>query len=142
MLLNVKNDIGEIERICNDLKAFCASNDIGEKKCFDIVIIVDEMATNVINYAYDDNQEHTFILSIEKNEELVHIQIIDDGVAFDPLQKTDPDLDSSLDDRQIGGLGVFFAKRLSQSITYTREDGKNHLDIIVNIIEEEEEGVK
>ena len=140
MLLNVKNDIQEIDRICNDLKKFCASNDIGEKKCYDIVIIIDEMATNVINYAFDDNLDHTFILNSEKQEELVYIQIIDEGIAFDPLQKAEPDLESSLDDRKIGGLGIFFAKQLSQSITYTREGNKNRLDIVVNINEEEEEG--
>lgn len=139
MLLNIKNDIQEIDRICSDLKKFCVLNNIGEKKCYDIVIIIDEMASNVINYAFDDNQEHTFILMIEKKEDLVHIQIIDDGIAFDPLKKTEPDLESSLEDRKIGGLGIFFAKQLSQSITYMREDNKNHLDIIVNINEEEGE---
>jgi anti-sigma regulatory factor (Ser/Thr protein kinase) len=137
MLLKVRNDIQEIDRICNDIKEFCFSNDINEKKCFDILMIVDELATNVIKYAFQDDQEHVFDILLEKNSQTVHIQLTDDGIPFDPLKKSDPDTMSSLEDRNIGGLGIFFAKQLSKLITYARIEDKNQLDILVSLKEEE-----
>ncbi len=137
MLLKVRNDIQEIDRICNDIKEFCFSNDINEKKCFDILMIVDELATNVIKYAFHDDQEHVFDILLEKNSQTVHIQLVDDGIPFDPLKKSDPDTMSSLEDRNIGGLGIFFAKQLSKLITYARIENKNQLDILVSLKEEE-----
>lgn len=137
MLLKVKNDIQEIDRICNDIKEFCFSNDIHEKKCFDILMIVDELATNVIRYAFQDDQEHVFDILLEKNSQTVHIQLTDDGIPFDPLKKSDPDTASPLEERNIGGLGIFFAKQLSKLITYARIEDKNQLDILVSLKEEE-----
>ena len=61
MLLSVKNDIREIDRVFSIIKEFCCANNISEKKCFDILIIVDELATNVISYAFGDGQEHTLL---------------------------------------------------------------------------------
>lgn len=137
MLLNVKHNISEIDRICSCVKEFCSSNNISEKKCYDISIIIDELASNVINYAFEDPNEHEFFIKLEKEDDVVHIQILDDGIPFDPLEKSTPDLDLSLDERQIGGLGIFFARQLSKLMTYTRADDKNQLDILVSIEDEE-----
>ncbi len=137
MLLKVRNDIQEIDRICNDIKEFCSSNNIDEKKCFDILLIVDELATNIIRYAFNDEQEHIFDILLEKNNQTIHIQLTDDGIPFDPLKKSDPDTDASLEDRNIGGLGIFFAKQLSKLITYARIENKNQLDILVSLKGEE-----
>ncbi len=137
MLLNVKNDIREIERIFADIKGFFCENNISEKKGFDVLVIVDELATNIINYAFDDGQEHTFTIMIEKKNEDVHLRLTDGGIPFDPLQKSEPDIDSPLENRQIGGLGIFFVKQLSKKITYTRIENKNQLDVLVSLKEEE-----
>lgn len=137
MLLKVRNDIQEISRVCSKIKEFCSSNGISEKKCFDILMIVDELATNVIRYAFKDGQCHAFDIKLEKNNHTVHIQILDNGIPFDPLEKSAPDTVSSLEERAIGGLGIFLAKQLSETITYARVDDKNQLDILVNLKEEE-----
>lgn len=137
MLLKVRNDIQEISRVCSKIKEFCSLNDISEKKCFDILMIVDELATNVIKYAFTDGQCHVFDIKLEKNNQIVHIQMLDNGIPFDPLERSAPDTVSSLEERAIGGLGIFFAKQLSELITYARVDDKNQLDILVNLKEEE-----
>ena len=137
MLLNVKNDIREIDRVFDRIKEFCCANDISEKKCFDILIIVDELATNIISYAFDDGQEHTFTIMIEKENDVIHVQLSDGGVPFDPLKKSEPDTDASLEKRQVGGLGIFFVKQLSKRITYARIENKNQLDVFVSLKEEE-----
>ena len=136
MFLKVRNDIKEIDRVCTEVKNFCCSNDIENDKCFDIVIIIDELATNIIKYAFVDGCDHTFDIVIEKNDEKLHIQLLDDGIPFDPLKRSNPDTDSSLEERAIGGLGIYFAKQLSEQITYERTENKNQLDIFVNLKKE------
>ena len=53
----------------------------------------------------------------------------DEGLAYDPTQTPDPDLDASLEDRAIGGLGVFLAGKVFSSMHYRREDGANVLEL-------------
>ena len=64
MLLKMKTDVSEIATLCNKLEEFCAEHKISDKKAFDIAIIADEMATNVISYAYQDGQEHWFVVEV------------------------------------------------------------------------------
>lgn len=136
MLIKVRNDIKEIDRVCTEVKNFCCSNNVENDKCFDVVIIVDELATNIIKYAFTDGGDHTFDIIINKEEDQLHIQLLDDGIPFDPLKKSRPDTDSSLEERAIGGLGIFFAKQLSKQITYKRAKNKNRLDIFVSLKKE------
>lgn len=141
MLLNVKNNIQEIDRILPLIHKFCGDNGICEKKCFDISIIIDELATNVINYAFSDDKLHEFTITLRKIEEIVHIEILDEGIPFDPLKRSEPDIESSLEDRKIGGLGIYLARQLAEKIIYTRIDNKNKLDIFVTTEETIEEEV-
>jgi len=137
MLLNVKNDIREIDRVFTCVKEFCCTNGISEKKCFDILIIIDELATNIISYAFNDGQEHTFTIMIEKENEMVHVQLSDAGIPFDPLKGTEPNTDASLESRKVGGLGIFFVKQLSHFMSYERVKNRNQLDVLVSLEEEE-----
>ncbi len=137
MLLNVKNDIREIDRVFDTIKEFCCTNGISEKKCFDVLIIVDELATNIVRYAFDDGQEHIFTIMIEKENEVIHMRLTDGGIPFDPLKSSVPDTEASLENRKVGGLGIFFVKQLSERITYARIEDKNQLDVFVSLKEEE-----
>ena len=62
------------------------------------------------------------------------MEIIDNGRAFDPLTETpEPDLDSVLGDRPIGGLGVYLVKTFMDELLYRREDGRNHLKMVKHL---------
>jgi anti-sigma regulatory factor (Ser/Thr protein kinase) len=97
----------------------------------DIVLILDEVVTNVINYAYKEGEEHSFSLEIKEENGRVDINMADRGIPFNPLGKDDPDTESSLEEREIGGLGIFIVKQLSESVEYSRTDEQNLLNIRV-----------
>lgn len=139
MLVELKNDIEEINRLCDVVKDFCEKNGI-EYKYHDVALILDEMVTNVINYAYPDGKPHDFYLEIEKDGDHLNLKLVDSGVAFDPLQQDVADTESDLEDRPIGGLGIFIVKQLSESVAYERKDDKNHLFIKINLKKEDENG--
>ena len=135
MLIKVKNNVDEIARLCDEVKKFCDDNGVSEEKYHDIVLISDELATNIINYAYPDGGTHTFTLDLHKEgDERIVMKLSDDGIPFDPFARDNPDTESSLEEREIGGLGIFIGKQLSEVVEYSRVDDKNHLIVIVSIM--------
>ena len=65
---------------------------------------------------------------LEENS-LISVRFIDSGQPYDPLQKPDPDITAGLEDRPIGGLGIFMVKQSMDGMTYERKDGCNILTI-------------
>ena len=97
---------------------------------FRISLVVDELAQNIVDYAYQGTAGDMDVEVTSLDETLV-IKIVDEGRPFDPLTDApDPDLTSPIEDRPIGGLGVHFAKTLMDDIEYRRESGKNRLRIV------------
>ena len=99
-----------------------------------ICVAVEEVFVNVANYAYgDDKGDVTFNINFEEETRNVSIQMIDKGIAFDPLKRPDPDVTLSAEEREIGGLGIFITKKTMDVVTYTYENGKNILTMIKKI---------
>ena len=55
------------------------------------------------------------------------VEFIDSGIAFNPLERSEPDLTLSADEREIGGLGIFLTKKFMDSVEYNYTNGQNHL---------------
>ncbi|MFW5961874.1 MAG: ATP-binding protein [bacterium] len=91
-----------------------------------IRLAAEEALVNIINYAYGDQIGFVEIryFFIEESKSFV-IELIDEGIAFNPLEKKDPDISIPMEERQIGGLGVFMIKNIMDNVEYKREEGKN-----------------
>lgn len=99
----------------------------------EIELALEEVLVNIFNYAYkesglDGNVEITCKLA---DAQSFIVEIADSGVPFDILAVREPDLTAEIDTRPIGGLGVFFVKRLMDGVHYRREAGKNILTLMV-----------
>lgn len=94
-------------------------------------LIVEEIFVNIAKYAYNPpgSGDVEITCSVEKDKMKVTLTFVDTGAEFDPLEKADPDIKLPLDDRNIGGLGIFLVKNNVDGISYRREDGKNILTI-------------
>lgn len=125
--LTLHCSLDEIPRLVEAVEGFFESNGLPLRMGMDLVLAIDEMATNVITYGYGDDAAATFdvIVSVDGSE--VTVEIIDCGKPFNPLEIPEPDTGSSLEDRPIGGLGVHLARRLMTRVEYRRESGKNRL---------------
>jgi len=94
----------------------------------------EEILVNVANHAWPAGEEHGFDawLSLTPGAGTLQVRLVveDDGVAFDPTQQAPvPDVDADLDDRPIGGLGVFMVRRLTDEQRYVRIGGRNVMAI-------------
>ena len=138
MLFLTTNTNGEVTRSSHDdlPELVAAVEMLGERDgwsgelTFRVSLVIDELAQNVIDYAYEDGAGDVEV-EVTSEPEAVTIEIIDEGRPFDPLtQAPEPDLMSPIEDRPIGGLGVHFTKTLMDDVEYCRESGRNRLKIV------------
>ncbi|MBQ6504870.1 MAG: ATP-binding protein [Flexilinea sp.] len=98
------------------------------KSMMQISVAVDEIFTNISSYAYHSGIGKAKIYLAQLTDpRAVQLTFIDSGVPYDPLAKEDPDVTLSASERQIGGLGIFMAKKLMDEVKYEYRDGKNIL---------------
>ena len=70
------------------------------------------------------------ILNVNEDVLTAKLTFIDEGVEYDPLKKTDPDVSLSAEDREIGGLGIFLVKKIMDGVEYKRDGEKNVLTVV------------
>lgn len=91
-------------------------------------LAVEEIFVNVAHYAYEPEQGEALIrCAVTGTPSCASIEISDWGRPYNPLEKEDPDITLSAEERQIGGLGIFMVKNLMDGVTYEYRDGKNIL---------------
>lgn len=93
-------------------------------------LVMEEALVNIINYAYPNSVGEIEIdYNFYEKKKILTIKIIDSGIPFNPLEKEEPDLSLSMEERQIGGLGIYMIKTIMDEVNYERVDGKNILII-------------
>ena len=133
----LKSNLSELDALCQKLEKFGQSMGLSKKCIFEANLALDELFTNIISYGFDDKNEHTIRITISlQNDELV-FNIEDDGRPFNPTQAETPNLECSIEECRIGGLGIHLAKNLMDEVCYQRCKEKNILTLKKNIKETE-----
>ena len=95
-----------------------------------IDIAIDELFGNIAHYAYNPEVgPATVRVEIVEDPLSVVVSFIDKGIPYDPLSREDPDVELSLEEREIGGLGIYMVKKRMDEISYEYKDGQNILRI-------------
>ena len=87
----------------------------------------------ILEQAYDDDIEHNIELNFECNNEKLSVTFIDDGIPFNPFNERKVDTTLSVEDRDIGGLGIFLVKELVDSYKYNRKINQNVVVITIKL---------
>ena len=99
-----------------------------------LCVAIEEVFVNVAHYAYPESEgDMTLHISFDEESRNITFRMTDKGVPFDPLKKPDPDITLSAEEREIGGLGIFIAKKTMDSLSYSYENGENILTMIKKI---------
>jgi serine/threonine-protein kinase RsbW len=102
----------------------CAKYDIPHETVLGLKLAVDEACTNVIMHGYKGMDPGSIILSFRIESDRILVQITDFGHVFEPADAPKPDLEAALEDRPLGGLGLFLIYQTMDNIDYqTSEDG-------------------
>ncbi|KAA6187756.1 ATP-binding protein [Thiohalocapsa marina] len=131
--LVLKNDLSELQRLAQWLEACGEAEAVDPKTLFNFNLALDELVTNVVSYAYPEGGEHAFSVELWREGGRLIAMLVDDGVPFNPLEIAEPELDTTLDERKIGGLGVHFVRKLLDDVRYSHEDGRNHVRLMKHL---------
>ncbi len=104
-----------------------------EKEFFALRLVCEELVVNVVDYAYAEDVEGWLDVEIEKEAGSITIRFKDGGTPFNPLDREMPDTTKPLEERQIGGLGIFLTIKKMDRVTYDYVDNENVLTICKTI---------
>lgn len=122
----IKAEVENLEKVILPLMDAIKKTDIEPRIAYKIRLAVDELLTNVVNYAYDGKVGDVEVkFHVDEDPRAVVIQIIDSGKEFNPLNVKEPDLFAEVKDRKIGGLGIYIAKKVMDELTYQRVNEQN-----------------
>ena len=125
--VRITNQRNQIDTVRKFFDEYSKENKLTEKTVHDIQMALDELLTNIVNYGYEDSDEHKIDVRFGINDDAVRVEIIDDSKPYNILEQENPDISLSVEDKPIGGLGIFLIKKLMSNVDYYTKEGKNHL---------------
>ena len=125
--LIIKNHVGELERVNKFIEEIGVELGLDMELQMNLNLVMEEMVSNVIFYAYPEGKTADIELVAESNGKELTFMLSDQGKEFDPTAKEDADPDVNPMDREIGGMGIFIVKNIMNQVTYQRLEGKNLL---------------
>lgn len=127
--LSLVNKESEVTRLGAFTKDFLAPLGLDNKLAAGMRLALEEAVVNVINYAYPVGDVSEILINADTNGHEVRFTITDSGYPFDPTTVLEPDTTLDAQSRPIGGLGILLSRKLMDSVSYTRIDGKNVLSL-------------
>lgn len=124
-LLNITSDMQNLERVANFVADAAAKTNLTARQFDDLQMAVDEAVTNVMEHAYAGMSDGNIAIKLRIDDKLILVEIRDQGKPFDPKKVKKPNIKGPLSERAIGGLGVFFMKKLMDKVEFTRDDAGN-----------------
>lgn len=127
LVLNIKNDISEIAQLAPFVDKLADAYGISPDVLFQLNLALDEALANSVNYAYPEGTTGMVVLEVDAEDNMLVLRLMDYGTPFDPTLKGDVDTTLSVEQRPIGGLGIFLIKQMMDEVTYKREENMNIL---------------
>jgi len=101
-----------------------------ERTVYSVQLAADEAASNIIEHAYEDSPQQTFLLRCEFSNGQLIMTFLDRGKSFDFSKVETPDISADLSQRKIGGLGIFLMHKLMDEVVYKVTKSGNYLTLI------------
>ncbi|MCR2802435.1 ATP-binding protein [Paenibacillus soyae] len=131
--IRLYNRIDELPRLNEGLEALGADLGWPGRSVMNLMLACEELVVNIVHYAYPEGGEHVIEVDVRATSDSVEISVSDGGVPFNPLE-TDNDplslLDMDLEERPIGGLGIFFVQKIMDDVQYEHAGGMNRVRMI------------
>ena len=121
--ITVQNNIRECEKLSEFLDKFADSNTLPDETRGDMRLIIEELFTNIVRYAYDTDTVEERTVQFDKTPHAINITFTDNGVEFNPATDCIKDIEN--DDHSKGGMGLHIIKTLGDKFEYKRIGDNN-----------------
>lgn len=112
-------------------ESFLDEAECSMKVIMSVTVVVEEIFVNVAHYAYSENETGTVTMTVATGNtsggKTLAFRFEDTGLPFDPLAQEDPDITLDLSERQVGGLGIYMVKKMTNGVYYEYTEGRNVL---------------
>ncbi|MEM8813695.1 MAG: ATP-binding protein [Pseudomonadota bacterium] len=125
----IENRLESLESIYDGFEAFSNRVGLPDSMRRVLLLVVEELVTNTIRYGYADGQTDNITIGLNLTEDAVHVIIRDHAKPFDVSKAKDEPEETSLEDMQVGGLGLFLVHQFARSITNRRSGSENVTEI-------------
>ncbi len=129
IIFSVADTLSEIPRVADRVETFCAERGAPPGLSYAINLALEELLTNTISYGFEKGPGHEIEVRIGIEAGEAVIEVIDNARPFDPTKASAPDLNASIEDRLVGGLGVYLVKTMMDEVKYRRDGGRNHVTL-------------
>ena len=127
--LRVRNAFAEIPPANEATSRWLADNHAPPAADYLANLAIEEFVTNCIKYGFNDSNEHVIDIELRLSPDELVLIVTDDGNPFNPLKCPEPDINLPVEERPIGGLGIFMLRKMFDGMDYAREDGKNRVTL-------------
>ena len=131
--IKIANNVDEIPRLADFVEELGAELELSPAMAMSINLALEEAVVNIILYAYPQDQLHEIRLKVTASAQQLIFLLSDSGMSFDPTRVPEPDVTLPLEERPIGGMGVFLIRKIMNEVTYERIGGENKLTMKKNI---------
>ena len=131
--IKIANNVDEIHRLADFVEELGAELDLSPAMVMSINLALEEAVVNIILYAYPQDQLHEIRLKVTASGQQLIFLLSDSGMSFDPTRVPEPDVTLPLEERPVGGMGVFLIRKIMNEVTYERIGGENKLTMKKNI---------
>lgn len=129
--ITIPPDTEEVPRILDAIEAWCEAADLPPGVAHRLGVVVEELAANVAMHGTGGEGGASFVsVAVAAGADGITAVVEDDGREFDPLARDAPDTEAALEERDVGGLGVHFAKVMTRELRYARDGGRNRVTAI------------
>lgn len=128
--IKISNDLAEIDRVNQEFGAFIEQWEIPAALGYKFSVAFDELLNNTISYAYQDDNEHQIDIRVDFTGGRLVVTIEEDGMPYNPFSREAPDTSLSLEEREIGGLGVHLVRKLMEEVSYHRKIDTNVITLV------------
>ena len=132
-LLLLRSDLPELSKLNPFLAEFCSKEGLPGELVYDLELILEELATNVMKYGGVAQGADCCNIALTRTSTGVEIRFSDRGGRFNPLDREEVDTSLPLEDRPIGGLGIHFIRKLTETQHYEYRDGENILTLVKKV---------
>jgi anti-sigma regulatory factor (Ser/Thr protein kinase) len=125
----IENRIEELSSLAEQIDNLSEEWAISQALIMNINLVIEEAVSNIIFYAYNNNDKHEIKISISLENNRLTIKITDDGIPFNPLAQQQPDINLPVGERPVGGLGIFLISQMMDEMNYARQKNQNILTL-------------
>jgi anti-sigma regulatory factor (Ser/Thr protein kinase) len=124
-LFKIQDRLRDVPHALNGVEEFCRAQGLAEGTSLDLRLVAEEVLTNIVQHANVGIEGRPVELRLSASSGSLRMEFRDEGDAFNPLDAPVPDLDSRMEARAIGGLGVHLIRSLVDEARYAREGSVN-----------------